>query len=165
MTWFLSIILGILTILLILIIMLQRGRGGGLAGALGGMGGQSAFGTRAGDVFTRITAYMALVWVAVACLTGWRMRVDSERFRDRPDEAGPSISAPADDKSKSETKTDEPADDLKPAGESKTEKPEGTSKESSGDEKAVPAKDGAASEKPAAKGSEPASDESKKKSE
>ena len=40
---------------LIGLILLQRGRGGGLAGAFGGMGGQSAFGTKAGDIFTRIT--------------------------------------------------------------------------------------------------------------
>ena len=48
---------------LIVIILLQRGRGGGLAGALGGMGGQSAFGTKAGDMFTRITSGLALFWI------------------------------------------------------------------------------------------------------
>ena len=41
--------------------MLQRGKGGGLAGALGGMGGQSAFGTKAGDLFTKITVGVASV--------------------------------------------------------------------------------------------------------
>ncbi len=50
-------------ILLIFIVLLQRGRGGGLAGALGGMGGQSAFGTKAGDLFTRITIGVAAVWI------------------------------------------------------------------------------------------------------
>lgn len=48
---------------LIVLILLQRGRGGGLAGALGGMGGQSAFGTKAGDMFTRITSGLALFWI------------------------------------------------------------------------------------------------------
>ena len=48
---------------LIGLILLQRGRGGGLAGAFGGMGGQSAFGTKAGDVFTRITIGVASVWI------------------------------------------------------------------------------------------------------
>lgn len=48
---------------LIVLILLQRGRGGGLAGALGGMGGQSAFGSKAGDVFTRITSVVAVVWI------------------------------------------------------------------------------------------------------
>ena len=44
---------------LILLVLIQRGRGGGLAGAFGGMGGQSAFGTKAGDLFTRITIVVA----------------------------------------------------------------------------------------------------------
>ena len=53
-------------VLLILIVMVQRGKGGGLAGALGGMGGQSAFGTKAGDLFTRITIGVAAVWIIVS---------------------------------------------------------------------------------------------------
>ncbi|MCA9207325.1 MAG: preprotein translocase subunit SecG, partial [Planctomycetales bacterium] len=50
------------SVFLILLVLVQRGRGGGLTGALGGAGGQSAFGTKAGDVFTKITAICALVW-------------------------------------------------------------------------------------------------------
>ena len=46
--------LTLLSVFLMLVILVQRGRGGGLTGALGGMGGQSAFGTKAGDLFTRI---------------------------------------------------------------------------------------------------------------
>ena len=38
---------------LIVLVLIQRGKGGGLAGAFGGMGGQSAFGTKAGDLFKR----------------------------------------------------------------------------------------------------------------
>jgi len=48
---------------LILLVLIQRGKGGGLAGAFGGAGGSSAFGSRAGDVFTRVTIYTAAVWV------------------------------------------------------------------------------------------------------
>lgn len=48
---------------LIGLILLQRGRGGGLVGALGGRGGDSAFGPRAGDVFTKITIAVFFVWV------------------------------------------------------------------------------------------------------
>ncbi len=48
---------------LILLVLVQRGRGGGLSGALGGMGGQSAFGTKAGDLFTRITIVVAAFWI------------------------------------------------------------------------------------------------------
>ncbi len=63
----LSILFGILmfatSLFLILLVLVQRGRGGGLSGALGGMGGQSAFGTKAGDLFTRITIVVATFWI------------------------------------------------------------------------------------------------------
>lgn len=55
-------------VVLIGIILLQRGRGGGLAGAFGGLGGQSAFGNKAGDVFTRITIVLAIVWMVLGCV-------------------------------------------------------------------------------------------------
>jgi preprotein translocase subunit SecG len=64
---FLGMALSLMSIFLILLILVQRGRGGGLAGALGGMGGSSAFGAKAGDVFTRITAVAALIWI-VLCI-------------------------------------------------------------------------------------------------
>lgn len=51
------------SVFLILLVLIQRGKGGGLAGAFGGAGGSSAFGSRAGDVFTRITIYAAAVWL------------------------------------------------------------------------------------------------------
>ncbi|MEW4487134.1 preprotein translocase subunit SecG [Thalassoglobus sp. JC818] len=74
----LAIILQVLLLLtgifLMIIILLQRGRGGGLAGAFGGMGGQSAFGTKAGDVFTWITVVTATVWVLLAGIGGCAMR-------------------------------------------------------------------------------------------
>ena len=50
-------------ILLIFLVLIQRGKGGGLAGAFGGAGGSSAFGSRAGDLFTRVTLVLAAVWV------------------------------------------------------------------------------------------------------
>jgi len=50
-------------IFLIFLVLIQRGKGGGLAGAFGGVGGSSAFGSRAGDLFTRITIILAAVWV------------------------------------------------------------------------------------------------------
>ncbi len=61
-------LLAFVSLLLIFIVLLQRGRGGGLAGALGGAGGQSAFGTKAGDVFTRITIGLAVVWVLLGAM-------------------------------------------------------------------------------------------------
>lgn len=53
---------------LIALVLIQRGRGGGLAGAFGGAGGQSAFGTKAGDVFTRITVGVAAAWILLCIL-------------------------------------------------------------------------------------------------
>ena len=65
----LQILFGVLmfftALILILLVLVQRGRGGGLSGALGGMGGQSAFGTKAGDLFTRITVVVATIWIAL----------------------------------------------------------------------------------------------------
>jgi preprotein translocase subunit SecG len=62
---------------LIVLILLQRGRGGGLAGALGGMGGQSAFGTKAGDMFTRITSGLALFWILL-CVVAVKYEATAE---------------------------------------------------------------------------------------
>jgi preprotein translocase subunit SecG len=63
-----AIILTLLAIFLILLVLVQRGRGGGLAGALGGMGGSSAFGAKAGDVFTRITIITASIWIVISII-------------------------------------------------------------------------------------------------
>ncbi|MEN6498153.1 MAG: preprotein translocase subunit SecG [Thermoguttaceae bacterium] len=56
-------------VFLVLIILVQRGKGGGLAGAFGGMGGQSAFGTKAGDTFTRITVVVAAFWIVLCVVS------------------------------------------------------------------------------------------------
>ena len=64
-----SIPLALLSVFLMLVILVQRGRGGGLTGALGGMGGQSAFGTKAGDLFTRVTIAVAAIWILLSMLT------------------------------------------------------------------------------------------------
>ncbi len=70
-----NILSGILNALMILIslfliclVLIQRGKGGGLAGAFGGMGGSSAFGTKAGDVFTRVTMISAVVWILLSMI-------------------------------------------------------------------------------------------------
>ena len=65
---FLGFMLVFTALFLILLVLVQRGRGGGLAGALGGMGGQSAFGTKAGDMFTRITVGVAAFWIVLCIL-------------------------------------------------------------------------------------------------
>ena len=40
-----------------------------MAGAFGGMGGQSAFGTKAGDMFTKITVVVAAVWIILCVIS------------------------------------------------------------------------------------------------
>ena len=59
----------VISLFIVLIILLQRGRGGGLTGALGGAGGASAFGVKAGDIFTRITAVAVLIWIVLCAVT------------------------------------------------------------------------------------------------
>jgi preprotein translocase subunit SecG len=61
----------LVSVFLILLVLVQRGRGGGLTGALGGMGGQSAFGAKAGDVFTRVTMVTAGVWIVLCMGAIW----------------------------------------------------------------------------------------------
>ena len=66
---FLGILLFLTSFFMMLLILVQRGKGGGLTGALGGMGGQSAFGSKAGDVFTRITVITAIIWITLCMVT------------------------------------------------------------------------------------------------
>lgn len=73
-------LLAILSVFLILLILIQRGRGGGLIGALGGPGGQSAFGTKAGDVFTRITVVTTCIWLLL-CLATIALLNNRTQFR------------------------------------------------------------------------------------
>lgn len=63
-TALLYILLALTSLFLICLVLIQRGKGGGLAGAFGGAGGSSAFGTKAGDVFTRVTMISAAIWIA-----------------------------------------------------------------------------------------------------
>ena len=58
----------LVSLFLIFLILIQRGKGGGLAGAFGGVGGSSAFGTKAGDTFTRVTVVTASIWILMAML-------------------------------------------------------------------------------------------------
>jgi preprotein translocase subunit SecG len=88
-------------LILIGIILLQRGRGGGLAGAFGGMGGQSAFGTKAGDVFTKITIWLATAWIVLGCvcvLLASNSRSQSAKIRD----FAPEVKEAAEDKTTGE---------------------------------------------------------------
>jgi preprotein translocase subunit SecG len=78
----LYILLFLLASFLILLILIQRGKGGGLAGAFGGMGGQSAFGTKAGDLFTKVTIGVVAVWIIV-CMIAVRYLGKSSQLTDQ----------------------------------------------------------------------------------
>jgi preprotein translocase subunit SecG len=67
-TALLYVTLSVTSLFLICLVLIQRGKGGGLAGAFGGAGGSSAFGTKAGDVFTRVTMITAAIWISQAML-------------------------------------------------------------------------------------------------
>ena len=69
MGYLLGILLALSSLFLILLVLIQQGRGGGLAGAFGGMGGQSAFGTKAGDLFTKVTIVAAAIWILLCVAT------------------------------------------------------------------------------------------------
>jgi preprotein translocase subunit SecG len=75
-----KVLLFITATLLILLILVQKGKGGGLAGAFGGMGGQSAFGTKAGDLFTKITIGLATFWI-ILCLVSVAVLTESSRLK------------------------------------------------------------------------------------
>ena len=72
--YFFGIVLFLISLFLILLVLIQRGRGGGLSGAFGGAGGQSAFGTKTGDVFTKITIVTATVWILTCALAVFTMK-------------------------------------------------------------------------------------------
>jgi preprotein translocase subunit SecG len=66
-------------LLLILIIMLQDDQGEGLGGLFAG-GSSTAFGSRAGNVLTRFTAWLGVIFFVVAVVLGF---VNSSRFQSR----------------------------------------------------------------------------------
>lgn len=57
------------------------------AGAFGGMGGQSAFGTKAGDMFTKITIGVAAFWILLCVVT-------VKYFGGRQDLVNPNLGGP-----------------------------------------------------------------------
>jgi len=146
---FLLTVLMLVGLFLMFVILLQRGRGGGLAGAFGGLGGQSAFGTKAGDVFTVITIVTVCLWVVVACLAGWRLRVEDHDFamQDRPDAVDDKGDTGADAK-KANTRSGD-GDEAAPDKKNPAEKDEKPAEGAEPDDKQPPA--GGAASKPDAK--------------
>ena len=99
MDFALKFLLIVTAIFLIVLVLIQRGKGGGLAGAFGGMGGQSAFGTKAGDLFTRITIGIAVFWIILCIVTIKVLSVTSSEgplnTARGPQPAAPGATAPA----------------------------------------------------------------------
>jgi preprotein translocase subunit SecG len=93
------ILLLFMAVFLVLLVLIQRGKGGGLSGAFGGLGGQSAFGTKAGDTFTRITIGVAFVWIVLCVLSVRLLATGGSRFTGGPGgtpaEQGTDASTPA----------------------------------------------------------------------
>jgi preprotein translocase subunit SecG len=86
MQYILMFLLFFLALFLIVLVLIQRGKGGGLAGAFGGMGGQSAFGTKAGDLFTKITIGVAAVWIILCVLSIKLLTGSGEQYTGAADE-------------------------------------------------------------------------------
>lgn len=91
-----AVLLGGISLFLILLILVQRGRGGGLTGALGGMGGQSAFGTKAGDAFTKVTVISATIWIITAVIAVKFLGTKDTLLGD-PDKATPTVTTTSGD--------------------------------------------------------------------
>ena len=93
------VLLLLTAVFLIVLVLIQRGKGGGLAGAFGGMGGQSAFGTKAGDLFTKITIGVAAFWIVLCMVTVKVLGVGGSRPLEREmgsaAEQKPGVTAPA----------------------------------------------------------------------
>lgn len=170
MDYLMLVVLAFLSFLLIIIVLLQRGRGGGLAGALGGAGGQSAFGTKAGDVFTKITIGLVVIWVLVAGISiqmlsgttgsgydGGTDVPDSVSNSDGEDEAGPN-DAPAIGTEPDALK----GPDMKAPGSTGTEKPADEKKTEADSEKPVTTDDKKTEEKKPESTTEPVKTETKK---
>jgi preprotein translocase subunit SecG len=88
---------------LIVLVLIQRGKGGGLAGAFGGLGGQSAFGTKAGDLFTRVTMGVALFWIILCMATVNVLGTPQDILKEDLGEANPITQGPASQSSQEKT--------------------------------------------------------------
>ncbi len=110
---FFGVLMCVTAVFLMLIVLVQRGRGGGLAGAFGGAGGQSAFGTKAGDLFTRITIGAATFWILLCIAALGLLGKERSRFGEDGKKEGSSMSAPdgagADDGAADDGATDDGA--------------------------------------------------------
>jgi preprotein translocase subunit SecG len=92
--WIINGVLIALSLILMFIVLIQRGKGGGLAGAFGGPGGSSAFGSKAGDTFTKVTLYLAAIWVLVIMINVKVMKPGEPAPSDQSQKANPQPGSP-----------------------------------------------------------------------
>ena len=149
--WFppvLNILIWLVSVFLILLILIQKGKGGGLAGAFGGPGGQSAFGSKTADAFTKITLYVAGIWVALIVIMIWLVQpkivvsspadISQISKEGMPAEGAPVDPTPkAESESKETPKTESKDDKKEPVKEAPKVEPKGAAK----DDKKEPVKD------------------------
>ena len=149
--WFppvLNILIWLVSVFLILLILIQKGKGGGLAGAFGGPGGQSAFGSKTADAFTKITLYVAGIWVALIVIMIWLVQpkivvsspndISQISKEGMPAEGAPVDPTPkAEPESKETPKTEFKDDKKEPAKEAPKVQPKGAAK----DDKKEPVKE------------------------
>ena len=144
----LNILIWLVSVFLILLILIQKGKGGGLAGAFGGPGGQSAFGSKTADAFTKITLYVAGIWVALIVIMIWLVQpkivvssptdISQISKEGMPAEGAPVDPTPkAEPESKETPKTESKDDKKEPAKEAPKVEPKGAAK----DDKKEPVKE------------------------
>ena len=149
---FLTLLLVVVGFFLTFIVLLQRGRGGGVSGALGGLGGQSAFGTKAGDVFTRITIVVSVIWVVLNCASIFANRSQSEsRYSGRvgPAEIEKAPKAGAEGKPPSGDPAEQDPQAVKPVGTGEPGEKAAPKEQAAPKEKAAPKAKAAPESKPA----------------
>lgn len=102
LTTILNSLIVLISLFMICLILIQRGKGGGLAGAFGGSGSSSAFGSKSGDVFTRVTMYVAIVWIVLSMLLVILYNKSNKSAFE--DDASPAVSKEKNAKSKTKVK-------------------------------------------------------------
>ncbi len=113
---FLAVIFIIVCALMVVLVLLQKGRGGGLASAFGGAGGQSAFGSKTGDTFTKITIGFAVIFLVLAVLVS-KFYTPSATIQEAPQQISQPLTsqdvgvAPTEETASAEIATETPAED------------------------------------------------------
>lgn len=147
--------LSLTALFLILLVLIQRGRGGGLAGAFGGMGGQSAFGTKAGDVFTKITVAVAAFWIVLCILATNVLGRQRTLFSSNLGSAAPESVAPMTPAESTVPPATETTPESQPSRETKPDQPTEPEKSAAEPEKPAAETETSATE-PQASSAEPA---------